>query len=337
MKRYLMPALCVATALMLSLVVSSAHAQSAGDRAAAQALFDEGMRLFKQGDFAKACPKFQASVKIIAGTGNTGKLAECYEKLGKTASAWALYRQVAVKSRRAGQLKRAEVANKRAKQLEARLSYVTIEVAASAKVSGLVVRRNGVVVSAGAFGTAIAVDPGKQTIVASAKGHKPWTRTLEVAASAKQVVALPALQVIEKAKPAPDIQVKPAPVKPPIVVEPAPPKRGIAGYVVGGLGVAVIGVAVFLTMDADDQWEDAFTSGECDRGTNLCSQAGLDATSDARSKSTIGAVLLGVGAVGVLAGAAMWMWLRPAVADKPLAVLPAAGRDQVGLVLRGNF
>src|SRR5580698_3214939 len=72
-----------------------ALAQNAPDQAEARTLFDDGVRLFKAGDFPAACSKLGASYHLFAGIGTRGKLAECYEKVGRTASAWAMYREVA--------------------------------------------------------------------------------------------------------------------------------------------------------------------------------------------------------------------------------------------------
>ena len=107
-------ALCV----VLPALAPAARAASPQDKAAAQALFDEGMKQFKAGNFKEACPKFEASLARFEGLGTRGKLAECYEKVGKVASAWAAYREVAVYAKRAGDKRREQVAEDRAKQLE---------------------------------------------------------------------------------------------------------------------------------------------------------------------------------------------------------------------------
>jgi TolA-binding protein len=64
-------------------------------RADAEKLFDEGRRAMQSGDYALACPKFEASNKADPAVGTQMNLAMCWEKLGKTASAWAMYMQVA--------------------------------------------------------------------------------------------------------------------------------------------------------------------------------------------------------------------------------------------------
>src|SRR5579859_4583015 len=66
--------------------------QASGDVARAEALFNEGVKLMESGQLGEACPKFAASQKLVRGIGVTLYLAECYERAGKTASAWAQFR-----------------------------------------------------------------------------------------------------------------------------------------------------------------------------------------------------------------------------------------------------
>ena len=87
----------LALALASSLAAARpALAQGEGERAAAaQALFDEAMRLMKADQNAAACPKLEESQRLDPGMGTEFRLAECYEKVGKLASAWAKFVSVA--------------------------------------------------------------------------------------------------------------------------------------------------------------------------------------------------------------------------------------------------
>ncbi|HEY6460533.1 MAG TPA: hypothetical protein VIY73_10300, partial [Polyangiaceae bacterium] len=92
--------LAAATAtLSSSLVASTALAD---DRATAQRLFEEGQKLFKDGQTADACAKFEGAAVLVNSPGVRLNLARCYEKLGRTASAWTKYDEAQVAAERVG-------------------------------------------------------------------------------------------------------------------------------------------------------------------------------------------------------------------------------------------
>src|SRR5258707_11096102 len=154
------------SALLLSVIGSlvplPAQGQSAGDKATSEALFGDGRRLMSQGNYAQACPKFEASLKLDPGVGAMLNLADCYEKNGQTASAWAEFREASSAARAAGSRDREELSRQRASALEPKLSRLTI---VAGKQSAQVTR-DGTPVDSAAFGTAMPVDPGKHVIEA---------------------------------------------------------------------------------------------------------------------------------------------------------------------------
>src|ERR1044071_9483616 len=101
----------------------------AEDRVAAEGLFTDARRLMQEGDFESACPKLEASRRLEPGLGTTLNLGNCYEKLGRTASAWAEFRSAVAEAQRAGDAVRKSTAVKRAAALEARLTRLQINVA----------------------------------------------------------------------------------------------------------------------------------------------------------------------------------------------------------------
>src|SRR5258708_17042544 len=99
---------------------------SAENRAAAQALFDEGRSLMKANKVQEACPKFEESQRLDSSIGTQLNLADCYERTGRTASAWTLYIEVASAARQAGQDERASHAAARAAALKDKLSRLRL-------------------------------------------------------------------------------------------------------------------------------------------------------------------------------------------------------------------
>src|SRR5258706_8273705 len=143
------------SALLLSVIGSlvplPAQGQSAGDKATSEALFGDGRRLMSQGNYAQACPKFEASLKLDPGVGAMLNLADCYEKNGQTASAWAEFREAGSAARAAGSKDREDLARSRAAALEPKLSRLTIKAGNKA----VQVKRDGSPVEAAALGRAM--------------------------------------------------------------------------------------------------------------------------------------------------------------------------------------
>jgi serine/threonine-protein kinase len=131
---------------------------------------------------------------VEQGIGTMLYLAECYEKRGMTASAWATFREASSRAAAANQNDRAEIGRKRAERLERALSKLTLEVPASQRVPGLELLRNGTPVNEGVWGLPLPVDPGDQRIEARAKGFASWSSVVRVAPDgANEKVTIPAL------------------------------------------------------------------------------------------------------------------------------------------------
>ena len=130
-------------------------------------------------DYARACPMLAQSQRLDPGIGTQFNLADCYEHVGKTASAWALFLEVESETKANGETARASAAHSRAEALAPKLSHVVIAVPTT-HARGLVVKKDGAVVGAMQWGIALPIDPGPHTIRVSAPGRKPWESTLVV-------------------------------------------------------------------------------------------------------------------------------------------------------------
>ncbi|MFO0586690.1 MAG: hypothetical protein U0441_04095 [Polyangiaceae bacterium] len=181
----------------LAFVAGLAHEAHAGDAAAAQALFDQAKKLMGEKRYSEACAKFEESQKQDPGLGTQTNLAICYESLGRTASAWSLYLDVASQAKATNQTEREKKARDAAKALEPKLSKLTVQVLSPAKL--IEVRRNGEIVSQAMWGTAIPVDPGLIKLTATAPDRSSWEKSLTVDKPGETVVTVPEL---EKGKPA---------------------------------------------------------------------------------------------------------------------------------------
>ena len=82
------------TAVALAAARPAARADDTVDKPAAEAAFLRGKELMKEGYLAEACDAFARSQRLDPQLGTQYNLALCYEQLGRTASAWALYREL---------------------------------------------------------------------------------------------------------------------------------------------------------------------------------------------------------------------------------------------------
>lgn len=277
-----------------------AYAQGGGNKAAAEALFVEGRNLMAAGRFDEACPKFEASQEMDPGLGTMLNLAECYEKTGKTASAWAQYREAIPVARNAGSKEREDLATERAKALQDRLSTLTIR--AKSEGAALDVRRDGVPVHGAQLGTPIPVDPGEHTIEATSEGKQPWSTKVAVGADAAKVeVEIPPLQDTASGA---ETTTTSGDVTADSGTTPSSSGSGqrVLGIALGAAGVVGLGVGTFFGLSASSDWSDA--KKDCDDFPYGCSQSALDARESATSKATLstigfiaGGALLATGAV----------------------------------------
>src|SRR5262249_45901878 len=139
-----------------------------------------------------ACPKLEAARKLYAGSGIMLNLADCYEHLGKTASAWATFGQAAERAAQLGRDDDEAEAKKRKSALDAKLCRLSIRVLK--ETPGLVLKRNGVVVDAATLGSPLPVDPGLHSLVADAPGYASWSSSQQITEPGKTVfVEVPGL------------------------------------------------------------------------------------------------------------------------------------------------
>jgi hypothetical protein len=314
---------CTSSLVLVALCagVSPAQAQDAPAQAAGRALFNEGVALFNKGEFEAACPKFEASLKQFPGIGTRGKLAECYEKVGRYASAYQAYREVAQLATRTGDPAREQVASERAKGLEPKLSYVTVVLPPANDVTGIVIKRNGREVERAKLGAAEPVDSGAVAIDVTAPGRKPYSGHINVMQGLSVKFEIPAL--------APEASVvAPAPAPAPTPASP-PPQEGAAvhgdppswqkpvGLVLIGAGVVGLGVGSILGLSAKSKYDGAFEGGGCDSATKACDAQGQSAVDSAHSTATVSTVVFAAGAVLGVAGVVV---LLTAPSGKPRAI-----------------
>jgi len=289
---------CVACLTILCCVRPAAAEVTAGQRATAEALFQQGAELMEQKKFSEACEQFAASQQLDPGLGTTLYLADCYEQAGKTASAWALFQEAADGARRVQQADREQIANERAASLKARLSKLELRVSDARRIPGLELRLNDVAVPSVSWNAPLPVDPGQMRVEARAPGKKPWFVEVKVEPG-------PASQVVEVG----ELANAPTPLSTDTANslsenfaarDPGRTQRTV-GYVVGAVGVvglAVGGYFGYRAMTLNKESKDDCRADD----PNACTSEGAATRSDAKTAATLstvtgisGGVLLGTG------------------------------------------
>lgn len=326
-------AAAVVAALLCVTPSARAADPSEGSAAAAEALFQEGRKLMDAKHYGDACPKFLASHKMAPAVGTLLNLADCYEKNGQFASAWARFHEAVALARRLGRPDREKVARDRADKLEPRLLKLTI----TAEEPNVTVTLDGAALDPAALGSPVPVDPGKHVIEATAKGKRPFTTTLEIGERAKSSrVEIPALE----AEPEPPKE-EPRRAPPPPPPAPEEGSRGGAQRTLGviAMGAGVVGVAVgtVFGLRTSSTWSEAQT--HC-RGID-CDATGVDLANQARSSGNISTVAFVAGGA-LLAGGAVLYFTAPRDPARAGAAPPAQARVRMGvgvgsLIVGGTF
>jgi hypothetical protein len=316
-----------------ALAAVAAPARAEGQKSAiAESLFADAKRLLEAGKVAQACPKFAESLRVEPTLGTRLNLARCYEIQGKTASAWAQYKEVLRLA--GGDKKREAIAKERVGALDQALSHVTLAGAADA---GLVIKLDGQALDAAVIGTSFAVDPGEHTLELSAPGKKPRTMGFHVALQQSTTVDLPALE-------GPDQTPPPTPkTAPEAAPEEKPHVEVSSGKRIGGIvtmsagGAALVTGAIFgaVTIALADDVRAACPDPTCN------DQTALDKNATAHTLAILSDVLIPVGAVAVGLGAYFFFTsthrANPAAASLAVTVAPAVGPNGAGLSLEGRF
>jgi serine/threonine-protein kinase len=318
---------------------------TAEEKIGAEALFDEGKKLLSEGQLAPACEKLEASQRIDPAVGTLLYLAECYEKSGRTASAWATFREASSAARASGQADRARIGQERATRLEPRLVRLTIRVEnENASIEGFQVKRRGEVVGKGLWGVPIPVDPGEQLIEASAPGYQPYSQRVSVdkQPGSATVPVLVKLVTVEPVAPKPSA----APPTQAAVISstaapgdaPAPSNAQVSvGITLGVVGVIGVGAGTYFGLRARSKNNEA--KDHCPNSPKCNDREGVTLTDEAGQAATLSNIAFGVGGAALVAGGILLV-TAPSKARKSgfdVRFVPVAGAREVGAELVGSF
>lgn len=297
---------CIPVVMVLS-AASAALAQSASpeDIAAARALGTEGTRLADAGDCNAAIGKLEAAEKLYHAPTTLDRLGECQISVGRIVAGTESLNRVVREPLAASAPPVFVVAQKRAqKALTAALPRIGnlkihVDGVGADKVSLTV---DGVAVPAALLDTDRPSDPGPHEVSASAAGYRTATTSVTVHEGAEAAVEL-------KLEVDPTAAAVVAPPPPTAAVTPPPPpaaspasskgtERGlaIAGFVVGGVGLAIGTAFGIVALGTKSTLDSHCVSKTCPASE----QSDINSLGTQATVSTIG---FGVGIVGVAVGA----------------------------------
>ncbi len=319
----------------------SAHADpSTQEKALASRLFDDASKLMSDDKAAAACPKFAESERLDPELGTLLHLGECYAKVGKTASAWASFKEA---GDIAGQRNdpRTPKIRERIANLEKSLANLVI-VVPEGEPGTLEIRQDGAVVGRASWGTSIPIDPGEHKITATAPGTKDREATVTIANRGQTTtVQLPPIEYL------------------PVPVGLAVPGGGAAAQqtntasseearpwftthreavaaVVGGVGLVGIGVGAAFGLMAKSTYDKSASHCNGDH----CDTTGHDDRQSAFGKATVSTVAFGVGGAALIGGVVLWLTApKSHASEQPpaTAITPIIGRDIAAISVQRSW
>lgn len=318
----------LAAALLLATLSSAALAQSSDDP---EALFAQGRRLAVAGKCAQALPLFRQSHAASPAVGTLLNIAACEVEVGRTGSAKVALEQAKALADELGDAARGRYARKQLEALQPKLSRLRVVVRSAAE--GLRLSLDGEPLPAAQWGRALALDPGRHQVVARADGYHDY--------EAEVVLEDPGTTLQLEV---PALTSSTAPPPPAAIVIRREGGLGeaprIAGWTVGGVGLAALGVGAGLMLRAHLIVDEA--EPYCPDGPNACLPEGVELRSEAQTNERAGIALLAVGGAALATGAVLLGlgYANEAPDDDILdrmAITPWVAPRVGGLILTGSF
>lgn len=235
---------------VIAVIAGCSYARSAraDDAAGADVLFAQAKSLMDQDRAADACPKFEASYGLEKRLGTLLNWADCLEKTKHLVEAEDRFREARDLAVRTGD-PRNEYAEKRRAPLPERFAKLRLDVKVGAE--KLQLFKDGVRVDETSFGLFEPANPTKIEIVVKRDDEVLESHAIELTEGAESTMPLD-LIAISKAHP-----------KKSNVVLRAPQGQRVAGFLVGGVGVAgLIGFGVLEGLAYAKRGE-ALEAGRC--------------------------------------------------------------------------
>lgn len=315
-------------AALIAVVLAGSTVAYADAKSEAILLFDQGLKEMKAGQFDKACNSFERSIATYSDSGTKGSLAKCYEKLGRLASSWKLWRELADLAP-SGDLRRDAAAQ--AAKLEPKIGRYVIKL--TRPPTDLAVTINGSPTKL--TDVPVPIDAGGVIVRAYAAGRKDWST--ELAATDGNVLTI---EIPELAKAEVVVHKDPEPIK----IKPPPPPapshtRAYVGLGLVGVGAGAIVGGVVFGLKANRAFGDAqdLCGGSVDNCIADRVGDAQEKVDDARSAGTLSTVMFVAGGAAIAGGLVLYLTAPKATEKQQMTVRPLATPSTAGLVISGRF
>jgi hypothetical protein len=289
---------------------------SASDIAAARSLGQEGVKLADSGNCQEAVDRLSRAEKLFHAPTTLGRLGECQVQIGKIVDGTENLNKVAREQLPPNAPPAFAAAQERAKKVLAdakgKIARIKIAVAGASDVA-LTVKIDGEVVPLANLNTNRPVDPGEHTIEASAPGYKRASAKVTLPEGGADSVALtlepdPNAPKPEPASPGPVTPSQPQepPSKASLSVSSDSPSR-VPVYAALGVGAAGLVVGTVFGLLASGKKSDLDSA--C--ANKHCTSAQQDTIDSGKSLATVSTVGFVIGAVGLAAGAVLYIVTSP--------------------------
>jgi hypothetical protein len=266
-------------------------------------------------------------------------LADCYERLGQTATAWSTFKDAEAEAHKLTRTDRERTARDRSRALEQKLSKVVFLLPDK----GLEVHRDGVLLDDATLGGPVPMDPGPHKIEVTAKGKKPFTTNIEVAQGpVQQKLEVPKLEAA-----GPEAAPASAPPGQGAATTPPPPSGSeggggalrTVGLITAGVGVVGLGVGTYFGIRTLSLKSDV--NARC--APQVCYDADSVALNDeAKQSGNISTIAFVAGGVFTVGGVVMYLFAPKSNASSSgeaakTKMYPVVGGDQIGARMEGKF
>lgn len=276
---------------------------------AGRASFAAGLEAERAGRWDQALRAFQASAEVRVTAAVLFHLGLCHDRLGDPAAALTAFEAAWARAQRDGAADVVRAAPGHLARLRPTLGRVTVRGTADA---GAVALLDGRVVAVDAV---VAVAPGAHRAELRAGGQAPRSLDFTIAAGAERTIEL-----------GPAAAIGGAAVPPPAEAPPASmwTTPRVAGVIVGVTGALSLGGAAVLYAMRGSALDDI--RAQCGGALESCPEAARGDFDRGRTATVAGNVMLGVGAAGVVGGAALFLLGAPDTSAPPTGAAPARPR-----------